>query len=64
MHDTITFAHGLASFDVTIDPALVLSSTGERLTLTRGVVSGEPPRVCPHCGGPIAFNQVEFPNWG
>lgn len=57
MHDTITFAHGLASFEVTADPKIVRSVADEKLTLTCGTISGKMPRVCPHCGGPMDIHQ-------
>ncbi len=41
MHDTITIAHGLASFDVTEEPTTVLSVREQKVTLTRGRITEE-----------------------
>ena len=57
MHDTITFGHGLASFDVTVDPITVLTKTNKKQTLTCGTVTEELPRICPECGGKMDIHQ-------
>ena len=61
MHDTITFGHGLASFDVTADPITVFTRTNRKQTLTCRTITEEFPRVCLKCGGPtgIPFKDPE-----
>jgi len=57
MHDTITIAHGLASFDVTEEPTTVLSVREQKVTLTRGRITEELPRTCPQCGQAMDIHQ-------
>ena len=54
---TITFGHGLASFDVTADPITVFTRTNRKQTLTCGTITEKLPRVCPKCGGPMDIHQ-------
>lgn len=57
MHDTITFAHGLASFDVTADPIIASTNTQKKHTLTCGTITLELSRTCSVCNGPMDIHQ-------
>ena len=57
MHDTITIAHGLTSFDVTEDPISVLTVHNKRISLTRGRIITPLERTCSLCGSTMHVHQ-------